>query len=149
MDTKENDIVLTFEADSIENTTKDKDGDVRVTIKKEKQMDFLVRIMEDEMIDAFLSDEDTKKWFIDRIGVEPLLKVYTREDVLKLLSWEYVREFFFDHMDIKDVLNHIGWENIREHFADKLLVEKSHQNDINNSGNKSVLEELNASEGEN
>lgn len=147
--TDKKDLVLTFEADLVENITTGKKNEVKVTIKPDKMLDFLIRIMDDDMVDAFLSDEMTKKWLIERIGVDALLLVYKKEDVLKSVGWDYVREFFLDKIDTVDILNHIGFEKVREHFADKLSVEKVRQNDINNNGNKSVLEELNASEGEN
>jgi hypothetical protein len=139
---------LQFDATCVKKTDAKGKNELVVTISEDKTMDFFNAIMADNLVNSFIANQKTKTWLAEQIGVAGLLEAYNKEEVLEKVSWPYVKEFFLDHMDPADILNHLGWEAVREHFADKIAANSS-QNDINTSGNKSILETLDASEGEN
>jgi hypothetical protein len=141
---------LKIEAAHVKKVENDGSGDAEylVTISPDATLEFLNNIMDDKLVTSFMESAKTKKWLAEKIGVEGLLIAFKKEDVLSTVGWDYVKEFFLDHMQVNDILNHVGWESAKEHFADKIAVE-SQQNDINTNGNKSILETIDESEGDN
>jgi hypothetical protein len=138
---------LKFEASAVKKLDNKGTDEIIVTIADSKLMDFLNAIMDDKLVAAFFKSEKVKTWFAEQIGVEGLLVAYSKTEVLEKVGWDYIKEFFLDHMNTSDILNHVGWETVNEHFADKIAANRS-QNDINTNG-KSILETLDVSEGEN
>lgn len=127
--------------------TKDPDGNelFKLIVPDSKMPDFMDYILEDKLFEKFIETEDTKKYLAEKIGVPGLLVAFKKEDVLKALSWEYVVEFYKDHMNVEEVLNHIGWEKVKEHFADKISTIKEGKKDINTKKTKNLLGALDES----
>jgi hypothetical protein len=139
---------IKFEAACVKKLDNKSSNEITVTISEAKQLEFLNSIMDDKLAASFFQNEKVKNWLAEQIGVTGLLNVYSKTEVLEKVGWEYIKEFFLDHMNTQDILNHVGWETTSEHFADKIATTRS-QNDINTNGNKSILETLDVSEGEN
>ena len=110
--------------------------------------DFFDQIMEEEVISEFFADEDTKKQLIAMIGVDTVLKVFERDELLNGCSWEFVKQFFLDNIDVEAVLNHIGFEKVKEHFSDRIESVEESSNDINIDDGPSMMEALNADRGQ-
>lgn len=122
----------------------DKDGVKKAILKDADPLDFFNQTIDDALLQGFLSDDKVKSYIAKKIGVEGLLATYPKEEVLGKVGWDFVKEFFKDHMNREDILNHIGWEKVREHFADNIR-QLGTQNSINTS--ESILGALDESEG--
>lgn len=123
-----------------------KEGD-QFTVELTSTVDFLTEFMNDETLKKFLAEPGTNKFIANIIGVKGLLEKFPKEEVLKSVTWDYVRDFFYDHMDVSEILNHIGYEKVSEHFKDKIQSQRGSKKSINTPQKKSVLETLNESEG--
>lgn len=79
----------------------------------------------------FEKEGDAVEWIAkDKIGVEGLAKVFTRDQIAQAVGWDYVKQYFYENLDVTEVLNHIGYDTVREHFKDK-ITQKDDKNDIN------------------
>lgn len=95
-------------------------GDNTVTLKKIDMVKFMEDILQDEKLNEFLNHSDIKDMFAHRIGTEGLLTSFTKEEVCEKLTWDFIKEYFLDHMNTEDILNKIGWETVKDHFADDI-----------------------------
>jgi hypothetical protein len=139
---------ISFKAPHVK-TEKDKDNTDIMTVKVTDPTNFLTSIMQDDLLKEFLNDLGSKRFLAKIIGVKGLLATYDKKEVLDEITWQYVEEYFFDHMDQTKILNYIGWEKVQEHFKDKIQAGTTSKNDINTSNGPSILEALNESEGKN
>jgi hypothetical protein len=137
-------IKITLNADDVKNIS-DKDGKKQLEINGIESAQLFDQIIDDELLDGFLSDDKVKTYIAKKIGVEGLLVAFPKEEVLGKVGWPFVSGFFKDHMDRVDILNEIGWEAVKSHFADK-INQVSSQNAINTAGT-SVLGALDELEG--
>lgn len=104
---------------------------------------FYRQIMKRDVIKHMFSDESVQEGIAKLyVPMEVLLKFYQKEDVCqKLGGWEFIGEYFKDHMDIADVLEYIGWEKVKDHFHDVIQIE-SGENDINTGEQTQCLLEV-------
>ncbi len=138
---------ITFAAKNVKVEKKD-DGDV-MTVTVVSPIDFLTDcVVKDETLDKFLEDVGTKRYIAAKVGVKGLLAKFDKKEVLTEVTWDYVKEFFMDHMDVPSILDYIGYEKVGEHFSDKIQSESGSKNVINKGEKRSILEELNESEGQ-
>lgn len=129
-------------------TIKDDDGQDVHLLNNINLADFFDQIMEDEIMREFFEDEDTRNKIVTIIGLQSLLNVYDRNEILAECSWDYVKEFFLDNIDEQAILDHIGWEKVREHFADHIETdEEESPNDINIGDGPSMMEALHGDRG--
>jgi len=106
--------------------------------------DFFDQIMEDEVIKEFFEDESTKKKLISIIGVDTVLSVFDKTEILEKCTWEYIKDFFLDNLDENTILNYIGWDKVKQHFSDYIeSSEEESPNDINIDNGPSMMEALN------
>lgn len=136
--------------DEIEEIEKD-ENDKEVNIKKYEfknvnMLEFVKELFSDEQIEKFLSHEDIKDMYAHRIGVKGLLRAFDKEEVCEEITWDYIKEYFLDHMNYEDILNHIGWEIVSNHFKDYIESETPAE-DINND-EESIAEKLDVDQGE-
>jgi len=117
-----------------------------ITIEDSRSLEFLNQIMQEPLAKSFFEDGDLKKYMASEIGVKGLLTVYKKEEVLKEVGWDYVKDFFVDHMNVSHILSHIGWETVKEHFIDIINSENT-KNDINTCETKNILETLHGDAG--
>lgn len=125
----------------------DKEGNRLVEMKDLDNVEFFSQIMNDTLLNEFIKDAKSKDYICKEIGVEGLLASFNKDDVLKKIGWEYVKNFYLDHVDPEFILNHFGYEKVREHFKDKIVQEKGPQIAINTESPCSVLGALDESEG--
>ncbi len=141
---------FTFPAEFVETVERQSDGNETsakmITLKGVDIVRFMEEIWTDELINEFLSNKDILEMFARRIGVEGLFRTYKTEEVCDHITWDYIREYFLDHVDYNDILNHIGWEVVSKHFSDYLDAQSNSTEDINS--NESVVEKLNACKGQ-
>jgi hypothetical protein len=102
---------------------KDTGGTTEVHLTKVDMEKFMEQVFMDEKVNEFLSHPDILDMFAKRIGVPGLLKSFDRTEVCDEITWDYIKEYFLDHMDFADCLDHIGWEAAKKHFADHLEAE--------------------------
>lgn len=117
-----------------------------VVLKGVNMVAFMKEVWNDEHVGEFLSNPDILEMFARRIGVDGLFRTYQKEDVCNHLGWEYIKEYFLDHVEASDILDHLGWEVVSKHFADYLDGHETSAEDINSIG--SVAEKLNACKGQ-
>lgn len=108
--------------------------------------DMMQVLWKDKYIKEFLDNEDVMDMFARRMGVEGLLKSYDKTEVCDAITWDYIREYFKDHVDASEILDHIGWETVSKHFADYIDDENTSAEDINTT--ESVAEKLNVGQGQ-
>lgn len=113
--------------------------DVTITEEKEEKtvklsgvnvIDLFTDIVDPSIFKNFLDDKVTKNKLAKDIGVKGLLETFDRTEVCKEISWEFIKPFFYDHMNVQEILDHIGFDKVKEHFADK-IAHSSPTNAIN------------------
>jgi hypothetical protein len=127
--------------------TIEEDGIHKYVLKNVDMVSLAKHVLEDTYLDKFFSDKNILNMFTARIGVEKLLQVFSIEDVCEHITWDYIRKYFMDHIDVADILNHIGWELVSNHFSDYIHNKNVDEESINISN--SVLEKINECKGEN
>lgn len=113
-----------------------------VTLKGINIPVFMEGVFKDEKVEEFLNHPDVLNMFAKKIGVAGLLRAYDKEEVCEEMTWEFIREYFMDHIDEEEILEHIGFETCKDHFKDHFESSE----DIN-SDEPSLLETTDGSEG--
>ena len=139
---------LKFPLENVEEITEDEGSSEKkmVVLKNVNMVKFMEEVFGDVHVSEFLSNPDILEMFARRIGVKGLFRTYPKEEVCNELGWEYIREYFLDHVEASDILDHLGWEVVSKHFADYLDGQENTTEDINSSG--SVVEKLDACKGQ-
>jgi len=136
---------------SIEETPENSDNDAEPIklyhLKGVEPIKFLQNVWEDEHLQEFLSHEEIQNIFAKKIGVPGLLRAFNKEEVCEEITWEYIREYFLDHIDPNEILDHIGFETVSKHFADYLDSDgDSSLEDINSNSEGTLAGKLNEGE---
>lgn len=133
-----------------ETEVKDENSDEtrkELLLKGVNMFELMKVLWKDEYIKEFLDNADVMDMFARRMGVEGLLKSYDKTEVCEAITWDFIREYFLDHIDADDILNHIGWETVSKHFADHIDGENTSTEDIN-TDSKSAAEKLHVGQGQ-
>jgi hypothetical protein len=110
-------------------------GAEKVEVEFKNGGDLLEGLLQHENVNKFLKDDEVLSGFCKHIGVDSLVKYFDRNEVCDTLTWDHIKAYYLDHMNIGEILEHIGFEKVRDHFADFFVTsdDNTSANAINNS----------------
>lgn len=132
-------LTVRFRSESL--SEKDKDGFVQI----KTDIGTMCDILQDDNMNQFFQSDHGRKFLAIKIGVKALSVAFSKEDICKELSWNFIKEYYLDHMDKEEILNYIGFETAMDHFKEKLQQSGTTQKDINTgkkAGKKKSLLEV-------